>query len=356
MILQAGRATPAATSGERSGLDGLHLSSVGLGTYLGSPDDATDLAYAASVREALRLGCNVLDTAINYRHQRSERAIGRALRAAFDEGLAREAVVVCTKAGFIPLDPESAHDPSRYVYEHLLDPGVIEVEDIAGGSHVMTPRYLRHQAMQSLRNLGLDTVDVFYLHNPDVEVRERPPEDFWRRLRACMEELEAMADEGWIGCYGIATWGALRAMPDSPEHLSLERVVKMARQVGGDGHRFRAVQAPLNLGMPEALAAATQGGAPLLQAVRDLGLTFFASGSLGQGRLAQGLPKGIQAAMPDAPDDASRALQFTRSAPGLATALVGMKTPEHVRRNLSLLGTPPLSPEQLQDCLDTLLH
>lgn len=363
-MLHPGRATPSATAaharGARPGLDGLSLSGVGLGSYLGTPDDETDGGYAASAAEALRLGGNVIDTAINYRYQRSERALGAALRDAFRGGLPREAVVVCTKAGFIPLDPETAQDPSRYVYERLLDPGVIVVEDIAGGSHVMTPGYLRHQAAQSRRNLGLQTLDVFYLHNPDVEVRERPEPEFWPRLRACVEELERMADDGWIGCYGVATWGALRVPPESPEHLSLERVLRMAREVAGEGHRFRAVQAPLNLAMPEALAAATQPVGsrrlPLLQAAGELGLTVFASGSLAQGRLAGSLPRGIVSAMPDLPDDAARALQFTRSAPGLATALVGMKTPEHVRRNLALLDLPPLDPEALQECLDTVLH
>lgn len=361
MPLHPGRATPSATAaharGARPGPDGLSLSNLGLGSYLGPPDDETDAGYTASVAEALRLGCNVIDTAINYRYQRSERALGAGLLAA---GVPREAVVVCTKAGFIPLDPDTVQDPSRYVYEQLLDPGVIAVEDIAGGSHVMTPGYLRHQAEQSRRNLGLQTLDVFYLHNPDVEVRERSPAEFWARLRACLEELEGMADDGWIGCYGVATWGALRVPPESPEHLSLERVLQMAHEVAGDGHRLRAVQAPLNLAMPEALAAATQAvGArrlPLLQAATELGLTVFASGSLAQGRLAGNLPRGIVSAMPDLADDAARALQFTRSAPGLATALVGMKTPEHVRRNLALLDLPPLDAEALQECLDTVLH
>lgn len=364
MQLTPGRATPTATAsvakGARQGLAGLSLSSLGMGTYLGPADDETDAGYTASAREALRRGCNVLDTAVNYRFQRSERALGEALRAAFAEGLPREAVVVCTKAGFLAPDPDSAADPRRFVVEHLLEPGVIRVEDLTGGNHAMTPRYLRHQAMVSLRNLGLDTLDVLYLHNPEVEVRGRSPEDFWRRLRACFEELEQMADDGWIASYGLATWSALRVLPDSSEHLSLERAVRMARQVGGEGHRFRAVQAPLNLAMPEALAAATQPvqghRLPLLQAAGELGLTVFASGSLGQGRLAEGLPAGLEAAMPGLPDDASRALQFTRSAPGLHTALVGMKSPEHVRRNLALLDLPPLGEEALQECLDLVLH
>ena len=89
-----GRATPAGTAAYaqrfashaagahfRSTAAGFSVSSIGIGTYLGEPDDATDEAYQAAVERALALGCNHIDTAINYRHQRSERAIGQALRA-----------------------------------------------------------------------------------------------------------------------------------------------------------------------------------------------------------------------------------------------------------------------------------
>src|SRR5271163_3821915 len=65
---------------------GLVLSSIGIGTYLGEADDATDGAYADAVVAAVKGGCNVLDSAINYRFQRSERAVGAALCELFDKG------------------------------------------------------------------------------------------------------------------------------------------------------------------------------------------------------------------------------------------------------------------------------
>ena len=45
--------------------------------------------------------------------------------------------------------------------------------------------------------------------------------------------------------------------------------------------------------------------------------------------------------------DAQRALQFVRSTPGVAVALVGMKTVAHVEENLALLERPAASPEFL---------
>src|SRR5689334_6473843 len=96
-------ATPAAHF--REGLGGLVLSSLGFGTYLGNPDEATDAAYGAALVDAITLGTNVVDTASNYRAQRSERVVGLALEALVAAGaVARDEIVVCSKAGYLPFD------------------------------------------------------------------------------------------------------------------------------------------------------------------------------------------------------------------------------------------------------------
>ena len=77
--------------------DGLWLSSIGLGTYLGEADDTTSTRYEQAIHRALALGCNVIDTAINYRFQVSEQAVGRAL-----QGVARDEAFVATKGGLVP--------------------------------------------------------------------------------------------------------------------------------------------------------------------------------------------------------------------------------------------------------------
>ena len=84
---------------------GLLMSSIGLGTYLGHWDDTTDKLYQESVRRAVELGCNVIDSAINYRFQRSERTIGAALHQLFESGKAsRDEIIVATKGGYFPFD------------------------------------------------------------------------------------------------------------------------------------------------------------------------------------------------------------------------------------------------------------
>src|SRR6266702_4626223 len=82
----------------------LWLSSIGIGTYLENPNEETDRRYSDAVVRAIELGANVIDTAANYRFQRSERSVGAALAQLNRSGFAREEVVICTKGGYLPFD------------------------------------------------------------------------------------------------------------------------------------------------------------------------------------------------------------------------------------------------------------
>ena len=118
---------------------GLVLSSIGIGTYLGEPDDATDRAYAEAIVAAVESGINVVDSAINYRFQRSERAVGAALKDLFAKGYSRDEIVLCTKAGFLTPDGEMPADPNSYFSREFLEPGIFTADDIAAGCHCMAP-------------------------------------------------------------------------------------------------------------------------------------------------------------------------------------------------------------------------
>ena len=331
----------------------LWLSSVGLGTYLGDPDEQTDRSYADAVTRAVELGANVLDTAANYRFQRSERAVGAALAELTSLGVAaRDELVVCTKGGYLPFDgepPRGREGVRAYFEATFVRTGVADFADLAGGSHCMTPRYLAHQVAQSLRNMGLETVDVYYIHNPETQLGFVSREEFDRRLREGFEQLERERAEGRLRFYGAATWNGFRVAPQDRGHLSLERMTELAREAGGDGHGFRFVQLPFNLAMPEALVAENQthGGAraSLLEAARGLGVTVVASASLLQGKVARDLPEHIRGPLGSLATDAQTALQFVRSTPGVTTALVGMSRRLHVEENLQLAKLPPAAAE-----------
>src|SRR5689334_9398875 len=190
---------------------GLVLSSIGIGTYLGNADAATDEAYTRSVVRAVQLGVNVIDTAANYRFQRSERAIGQALQQLTNEhGIAREELVICTKGGYLPFDGAPPRNVREYVNETFVKPGIASFDDIVAGSHCMTPSYLQSQLDQSLRNMGLECVDVYYIHNPESQLQYVSEQEFYDRLQRAFARLEENRSQGKLTHYGVATWNGFR--------------------------------------------------------------------------------------------------------------------------------------------------
>ena len=310
----------------------LNVSNIGIGTYLGELNQTTDQGYAEAVRAALSSGINIIDTSLNYRNQRSERSIGTALEQAVRAGeVQRDEVVICTKAG--------------YLIQDAVPIGTITARDVAGGMHSMAPSFLADQMGRSRQNLGIETIDVFYLHNPETQLSYVGPEEFYARIRQAFIFLEEAVERGGIEFYGAATWEGFRRPPESPEALSLQRMVDIAREAGGGGHHFRFIQLPVNLAMAQAFGNRVDGESVLSQAAK-LGITAVASASLLQGRLARNLPGEIRERLPGARTDAQCAIQFARSTPGITVALVGMSNPAHVRENLYLAGILPAPEEE----------
>jgi aryl-alcohol dehydrogenase-like predicted oxidoreductase len=296
----------------------LEVSSLGIGTYLGAEDDATDRAYTDALIAAGESGINFFDTAINYRRQRSERCIGAALRQ-----MQRDGVVVCTKAGF--LTPGAVPDSLRR-------------EDVVGGMHCMAPDFLTDQIDRSRANLGVDTIDVFYLHNPETQLGFVDRAEFDARIRRAFAQMERLSDEGKIRWYGAATWDGFR----KKGALSLDRLVEIAVEEGGPEHHFRFIQLPFNLNMVEAFVERPES---LLEAAGRLGITAVASATLLQTQVLAPMSDKVAQLLPGPATDAQRAIQFTRSTPGISVALVGMSHREHVVENLGVASILPAARE-----------
>lgn len=329
---------------------GLTVSSLGMGTYLGECDDDEDARYTIALVAGVGRGVNLIDTAINYRCQRSERAVGQAIAKLISSRNAlREQLVICTKGGFVPLEgapPDSRAEYDSYLQGEYFEPGVMSRADLVAGGHCLTPKFLANQIERSRSNLGIDCIDVYYLHNPEqqLDVRDRP--QFLALMRDAFTEMESQVAAGHIATYGCATWHGFRVFAANRNYLSLTELVEIAREVGGPDHHFRAIQLPVNLAMTEAVRAPTQssGGrnVDILTLAGDFGISVFASASLMQAQLTRNLPDAIASHFPSMGTDAQRAIAFVRSLP-VAAALVGMRSLEHLDENIrsGAAVTPP---------------
>jgi aryl-alcohol dehydrogenase-like predicted oxidoreductase len=328
----------------------LWISSIGLGTYLGDCDAETDRLYHRAIVRAVESGCNVIDSAINYRFQRSERSIGSALKELAANGYKRDEIVIATKGGFIPYDGAPPKDARRYFEETFVKPGVAQLSDIVANCHCMTPAYILNQLDCSLANLDIESIDIYYVHNPEIQLGKIPREEFNDRLLKVFEALEGAAEAGKIRVYGTATWNGYRNDAAAKDYLSLAEIAALAEKAGGKAHHFKAIQLPLNLGMTEALSLSNQEiqgkKQTTLETAQAFGITVMCSAAVLQGQLTRNLPGIIADTFGGLNTDGQRALQFVRSTPGVTTALVGMKQIAHVDENLQTAKLPPASWEQ----------
>lgn len=216
----------------------------------------------------------------------------------------------------------------------------------------MAPAYLENQIERSRRNLGLETIDVFYLHNPESQLADISREAFLQRMRDAFAMLEKQVKAGSLRYYGMATWSAFRLPEGSRDYISLAEVADLARQSGGNEHHFRFVQLPFSLAMPEAYGLVNQDfpnqgsrkrKQSLLPTAAQLGITVIGSATLQQGQLTHGLPDFVSSIL-GLNSDAENAIQFSRSAPGMTTSLVGMGHKERVAANLkpALVSPTPI--------------
>jgi aryl-alcohol dehydrogenase-like predicted oxidoreductase len=322
------------------------VSSIGVGTYLGDPTDATDEAYHDAVVEAVESGINVVDTAINYRCQRSERTVGRALAEA---DVDREAVLVATKGGFVPFDGGRPAHPGRYVREEYVDAGIVEPDELVRGQHCIAPEFVDDQLDRSLSNLGLETIDLYYVHNPETQLEAHSREAVYDTLEATFTRLEERAAAGDIRHYGVATWDALRTPTDHGQYLALPEIIERARAAsdaaGTTATHLRAIQLPFNVYMADAFTVESHGSAEgaksALWFASDADLDVFTSASIMQGRLADEMPGEVEAKL-DGETRAQRAINFARSGPGVTCSLVGMSSEGHVAENVAAGTHEPL--------------
>ena len=335
----------------------LYLSNVGIGTYLGDPNSQTDEMVINAVKKSILSGINIIDTAINYRAQKSERNIGKALSELIDENLIkRDQIFICTKNGYVTNDGDIQEDFMQYVMRELGQPGIVKEGDISSGYHCMTIPYLEDQLERSLKNLNLECIDLMYLHNAVEGHPEMPKTEFLDNIKKIFKFYETKRTEGKIKFYGLATWECFRTSPDNTMFLALEDVLKIAKEVGGTEHGFRFIQLPFNLHFDQAMLLKNQTvngeQKTILESALELGIGVFTSVPLMQGRLIEwAKSKPLFGNL----SPSVGLLQFIRSTPGVLSPLIGQKSIQHVTENLEIMNNGPMNKSEFDEFVKKLI-
>ncbi len=334
---------------------GLTLSSIGLGTYLGEPTLEVDKEVEEAIRMCIHSkAVNVIDTAINYRYQRAERVIGATLKDLITHGaLKREEVFISTKLGYIAPGEEKYYGKIEdYVVEQIIHANILDKHEINHGNHSMSVKFLEFEFEQSLLNLQVEGIDLLYLHNAaESHLEHLSQNEFFEKLENIFRFFERLRERNRIKYYGLATWDCFRVLPNNPLYLSLEKVVQLAKNVGGSNHGFKFVQAPFNYVDHQIVSLKNQylnNELFSLAAVAEkLDVKLFTSVPLKQGKILS--PVSLRPRFMNIHAPMQSALQYARSAhPSIIGPLVGMKKPEHIKENMDVAKLKPATSTELE--------
>lgn len=341
--------------------DNLYFSSIGMGTYLGQTTNSDDNDMESAAYESIKSGAiNVIDTAINYRAMKSEKSIGRALSRLIKEGIvSRDRIFICTKNGYVTNDGDyPGIDLKEYMNRMYISPGLIELNDISSGYHVLNPAYIARCIDKSLCNLGVNTLDLVYVHNAyESWFNDVPRDKFMEMLLETFRVYERYRACNKIRYYGMATWTCFRVPSGGKEYLSLEQVADLAEKAcGHKGHGFRFVQLPYNLVYNEALllrnqTVGSENKLTILEAAQRLNIGIFTSIPLFQTRL-------LKAEIPNygigLESKVAKVIQLIRSTPNVIAPLIGQKKPEHVKQNIKIAQVSPLTGAEFATAVEIL--
>jgi hypothetical protein len=240
------------------GSTGLTTSRIGFGGYridVGVED------HRRALEKALQDGCNLIDTSTNYADGRSEQLVGAVLKDLIaKKSISREEIIVVSKIGYVQgtnLSRAEAREQAGKPFPEMVKYG-------DGIWHCLHPTFLEEQLLLSLDRLGLETLDVCLLHNPEYFLSDAKNrqlsidpirledlrQEFYRRLQQAFVYLESQIAAGRLQYYGVSS-NTCTAKPDHPEATSLSRMLKAAeaaaKHSGIPHHHFRVLQLPMNV-------------------------------------------------------------------------------------------------------------
>ncbi|XXM73148.1 aldo/keto reductase [Lysinibacillus sphaericus] len=311
---------------------------IAMGTHMGEMNEEDSALYREGIEYGLLNGLNFIDTAINYRGMRSERDVGHVLKSLIQGGaIKREEVIVSTKAGIIPGDIEANLVPADYLQRVLLDGGIIKESDlniVDTHRHVLAPDYYRFAIEKSKKHLHLETIDLYYIHNPEISMMTLGPDLFYQQLEKLFTFFEDQVQLGNINNYGFATWSGLLNAPNEEGYISLEETVNTAKRVAGEGHHFKFIQFPLNKKMNQAVNNQNQPvngkWLTIIEAAQELGIHAVTSAPFNLGKIFNG------------GSDPQNILKTIAQTKGVFSTMVGMKKVHHIKENIEIFLNHPI--------------
>lgn len=301
------------------GKTGIKISEISLGTWQvgggwGQPFD--DTIAESLIEGAIERGVTFIDTADVYDDGKSEAAVGRVARRH------RDRVAVATKCG-------------RRVSPHV--------------NEGYTPEVLRGFVEASLRNSGLERLDLIQLHCPPTEVFYRPE---------IFELFERLKDEGKIANLGVSVEKVEEAMKAIlyPNVTTVQIIFNMFRMRPREEFFQRAVEKGVGVIVRVPLASGLLSG----KYTRD---TTFAEGDHRQfnrngeqfdkGETFSGIPfevgldavEKLRAIVPENLSMAQTALRWVLDHPAVSTVIPGASRLQQLEDNVLVSDQPPLSPE-----------
>lgn len=255
-----------------------------LGTHLGDFSKEDSAKYIEAISYALTNGIETIDGAINYRGMCSEKDEGIAIRALIENGkLRREDFCITSKAGLLFGDACEGMNPQKFLTE-ILQPNGITSDDFVeydGLYQTLNPRFFEMALNKSLQNLGLETVDVHYIHIPEITRSGLSEETFYDRMEELFCWYESKVKEGKIRYYGIALEFLVEEPDEKKWHFQIEKLkIRADKAAAGDSH-FKYVLFTYNLLCPYASTIANQEVAgrrlTVVEACKELGLETVGS-------------------------------------------------------------------------------
>lgn len=307
-------------------------SKIGLGTHLIKPNTQEVLSYGLSN------GVVHIDTAPNYGEGKAHQIIAELLNCR------KLQVEISTKVGF--LGNQEAHLDSATLLRKNIP------SDHIARNNILDPYYVLHKGKENFNELGNSKLDCLYLHNPEIHFDRLGRTALGSLITKCFESCEQLCDLNMYESYGIATWAKLSSS------FTLTQLEKMAKDVGGSGHRFRCYQMPISLiRIESAVDAIKYGHGPLIEA-SDLDISIIASSPLHTGELPKIMSPelvrffGIQEKNDNLWTEAQTAIYFVNSLPGVSRILVGCSSQRHVDELLQIIAISPMEHKDLVRIID----